>query len=68
MVTRGTETIEADSGRVNEKTGEVVVRGHVTHTRGADVWQGENLVYNFKSKTYAVENMKIDAVPLRSYS
>jgi len=43
-------SIRADHVAVNPDTGDVLALGNISARRGADVWTGEELDYNFKTK------------------
>ena len=63
IIRRGDVELKADYVRVNVETGDADALGDVTLTRGADVWTGPSLKYNFKTGAGLTSNMKITALP-----
>src|SRR5437868_5052576 len=43
-------TLYADTAQVNQTSGVAVAEGHVLLQREGDIWEGDSLQYNFKTK------------------
>jgi LPS-assembly protein len=43
-------SLQADSVRINRETGEVNATGNIVMLHGANRWEGEKLLYNFKTR------------------
>ena len=59
----GEVSLSADYGMVNTKTGDSVAQGNVRIERGAQVWQGERIEYNFETGKLLTENFRTGKSP-----
>ena len=57
-------SLQADYVSVNRETGEIIAQGDVLMLRGEDRWEGEKLVYNFKTRegSFGPSSMHFDPV------
>jgi LPS-assembly protein len=50
VVKQGADKVMADYMTLNRDTGDIYARGNIIYTAGDQVWKGEQLSYNFKTK------------------
>jgi LPS-assembly protein len=63
VVKYGGATLSARKATVNQKTGEAVAAGDVRLEREGQLWIGESVQYNFKTRKVIGENFKSGQVP-----
>ncbi len=56
-------TLTAKKATVNQKTGDVVAEGDVRLQRGDQLWAGQSIQYNFKTRKIVGENFKSGQAP-----
>lgn len=56
-------TLTADHAEVNQNTGEAVAEGHVVLQREGDLWKGDSLQYNFKTRQVLGRNFRSGHTP-----
>src|SRR5258707_6834318 len=59
----GGTTLTADYAQVNQNSGLAVAEGHVLLQREGDIWRGDSLQYNFKTKEVLGKNFKSGHLP-----
>jgi lipopolysaccharide assembly outer membrane protein LptD (OstA) len=64
FVTDGKSVLTADSAAVNTKTGDVVADGNVHIESGDQLWVGEHISYNFKTKLMRSEQFRTGKSPV----
>ena len=64
FVKRGLATLSADSATVNQQTGEVVADGNVRILDGDQIWTGEHIRYNFKTRLMQSEQFRTGKPPV----
>jgi len=64
LVRYGTATLVAQDVSVNEKTGEVIADGNVRIQRDEQVWVGEHIRYNFKTRQMEAEQFRTGKSPV----
>ena len=60
----GNASLMADSAAVNLQTGEVTADGHVRIQQGDQVWAGEHIRYNFKTRQMQSESFRTGKPPV----
>jgi lipopolysaccharide assembly outer membrane protein LptD (OstA) len=60
----GNTTLTTDAASVNTKTGEVDADGHVRIESGDQLWVGENVHYNFKTRQMRTEQFRTGKFPI----
>ena len=63
FVRYGATVLTADSVSVDSKSGEVDANGHVRIESGSEVWVGEHITYNFKTKLMHTDEFRTGKVP-----
>ena len=63
-VNHGDATLSAESGALNEQTGEVEADGHVRIESGDQIWVGEHIRYNFKTHQMQSEEFRTGRPPV----
>ena len=56
--------LTADAASVNPQTGEVVADGHVRIEEGEQIWIGEHITYNFKTRQMQSEQVRTGKPPV----
>jgi LPS-assembly protein len=56
-------TLVADRAEVNKESGAAVAEGHVVLQHAGEIWKGESLQYNFKTKEVLGRNFKSGHAP-----
>ena len=64
FVKRGDATLSADVASVNQQTGEVVADGNVHIQQGDQIWVGEHIRYNFKTRQLQSEQFRTGKPPV----
>ena len=64
IVKYGGAALTADRVSVNQKSGEAVADGNVRIQREDQVWVGEHVIYNFKTRTMATEEFRTGKPPV----
>jgi LPS-assembly protein len=59
----GGTTLTADYAQVNQNSGLAVAQGHVLLQREGDIWRGDSLQYNFKTREVLGKNFKSGHLP-----
>ncbi len=59
----GEAVLTADSMEIDQNTGQVMARGKVILQRGKEVWEGEELSYNYKTRAIAAKRFKAGFPP-----
>lgn len=60
----GEAVLMADAAAVNSQTGEVDADGHVRIQSGNQLWMGEHVTYNFKTKQMRTEQFRTGKYPV----
>jgi LPS-assembly protein len=60
----GGTVLTADAASVNPQTGEVVADGHVRIEEGEQIWIGEHITYNFKTRQMQSEQFRTGKPPV----
>ncbi len=60
----GNTTLTTDNASVNTKTGDVDADGHVRIESGDQLWVGENVHYNFKTRQMRTEQFRTGKFPI----
>ena len=60
----GAATLTADSASVNTKTGEVEADGHVRIESADQLWVGDHIRYNFKTRQMKTESFRTGKFPI----
>jgi LPS-assembly protein len=60
----GGTVLTADAASVNPQTGEVVADGHVRIEEGEQIWIGEHITYNFKTRKMQSEQFRTGKPPV----
>jgi LPS-assembly protein len=64
FVQYGTASLMADSADMNLQTGEVTADGHVRIQQGDEVWAGDHIRYNFKTRQMQSESFRTGKPPV----
>ena len=64
LVKSGDVELTANRAQLNEATGEVVAEGAVALKRAGQLWMGDHLEYNFKTKQMKAGDFKTGATPI----
>jgi LPS-assembly protein len=64
FVRYGNITLSADAAAVNFKTGDVEADGNVRIESGDELWVGEHVRYNFKTRAMRTEQFRTGKVPI----
>ncbi len=64
FVRYGAAVLTADAASVNSKTGEVQADGHVRIESGEQVWVGDHVTYNFKTRLMQTESFRTGKSPV----
>ena len=60
----GAATLTADAASVNSKSGDIEADGHVRIESGEQVWVGDHVTYNFKTRLMRTESFRTGKSPL----
>jgi lipopolysaccharide assembly outer membrane protein LptD (OstA) len=63
-VKNGDTVLTADAGSASTQTGEVVADGHVRIEEGEQIWIGEHITYNFKTRQMQSEQFRTGKPPV----
>ena len=63
-VSNGQTSLTADAATVDTQTGDVIADGHVRIESGAQVWVGDHITYNFKTKKMSTEQFRTGKAPV----
>ena len=64
FVSNGSASLTADTASVNSTNGDVIADGHVRIESGAQVWVGDHITYNFKTKRMSTEQFRTGRAPV----
>ena len=64
FVQNGAATLSADCATVNQVTGDVVADGNVRIQDGDQIWTGEHIRYNFKTRRLQSEQLRTGKTPV----
>jgi len=64
FVKYGASSLMADNARLNQQSGEVIAEGHVRIEHGDQVWVGEHIRYNFKTRQMQSEEFRTGKPPV----
>ena len=64
FVSNGQTSLTADSASVDSSLGDVIADGHVRIESGAQVWIGDHINYNFKTKQMRTEQFRTGKAPV----